>query len=304
MGMKLEKSEWKGNQIYKLIGENLEAWVCPEDGMNVYRVIYEGKQVIAWDDSRFEKGATYGIPVLYPTPNRSENLKIHVDDAVYEARMHGLVRRLPFTVTEEVCGENEVFLSGSLKWDESQENFSCFPYHSILTIRVGIRGNEMTWEYEVDNQEQKELPYGIAIHPFFDKNGQDVKITVPVDSFMEMTEEKIPTGKRIPMEETGVELRKPVPVETLHLDHVYTGYHEGQPILLQYEDFQVSIDATRDFTHVVVFTPDAPFFCVENQTCSTDCFNLYHKGFKEESGLEFVKPGEKKGGKLTFTFQR
>lgn len=302
--MRLEKAEFKGKQIYKLIGEDLEAWVCPKDGMNVYRIIYHGKRVIAWDDTRFESGATYGIPVLYPTPNRSENLKIHVGEDAYDARMHGLVRCLPFAVTKEVCLEKEVLLEGSLKWDETQVDFGMFPYHSILRIRVSIRGNVTNWEYEVENREEKELPYGIAIHPFFDKNGQNVKISVPVDAFMEMTEEKIPTGTLIPMEETGVELRKPVSVEELDLDHVYTKYHEKEPICLLYEDFKVEIDATKEFTHVVVFTPKAPFFCVENQTCSTDCFNLYHKGMREESGLEFVAPGEKKSGKLKFTFSR
>ncbi|MDO4324871.1 MAG: aldose 1-epimerase [bacterium] len=301
--MKIEKSEFKGKEIYKLIGEQMEAWVCPEDGMNVYGIAFEGQQIIAWDDTRFENGVTYGVPVLYPTPNRSDGLKIHIGEDAYDARMHGVVRRLPFAVTKELCLENEAVLEGSLRWDESQEEFFMFPFHSVLRIRVSIRKNVLNWEYEVENKEsEKELPYGIAIHPFFTKNGQDVKISVPVDSYMEMTEEKIPTGKLIPMEETGVELRKPVSVESLDLDHVYTDYHEKEPIRLYYDAFTVEIDATKDFTHVVVFTPKNHFFCVENQTCSTDCFNLYQKGYQKESGLLFVEPNGKKSGKLKFSF--
>ncbi|MDO4295751.1 MAG: aldose 1-epimerase [bacterium] len=300
--MRLEKAEFKGKPIYKLMGEELEAWVCPEDGMNVYRILYRGQRIIAWDDSRFESGATYGIPVLYPTPNRSENQKIHVGDACYDARMHGLVRCLPFAVTKEICLAEEAMLEGSLKWDETQADFAMFPYRSVLRVRVSIRKNVLNWEYEVENKEEKELPYGIAIHPFFDKNGEEVKISVPVDTLMEMTEEKIPTGKLIPMEETGVDLRKPSSVEELDLDHVYTNYHVKEPICLYYDTFRVEIDASSDFSHVVVFTPKAPFFCVENQSCSTDCFNLYQKGKKAESGLEFVEPMGKKSGKLKFSF--
>ena len=37
------------------------------------------------------------------------------------------------------------------------------------------------------------MSYGIAVHPYFNKREQEVKITVPAASVMEMTE-KIPTG--------------------------------------------------------------------------------------------------------------
>lgn len=32
--------------------------------------------MIAWEEERYQRKATYGVPVLYPTPNRSEELKI------------------------------------------------------------------------------------------------------------------------------------------------------------------------------------------------------------------------------------
>lgn len=32
--------------------------------------------------------ATYGIPVSYPTPNRSKNLKITVNGKQFDARLH------------------------------------------------------------------------------------------------------------------------------------------------------------------------------------------------------------------------
>ena len=57
--------------------------------------------------------------------------------------------------------------------------------------------------------------------PYFSKREQEVKISVPAASVMEMTEEKIPTGKLIPAGETVPDLRTPVLVDGLSLDHVY-----------------------------------------------------------------------------------
>lgn len=300
--MKLEKTDFNGRQIYKMTGSRIEVHVCPEDGMNIYQIIYDGNYVVVWDEERFERGGTYSVPVLYPTPNRTRDLKIHVNEESYDARMHGLVRRLPFTVTKEACTEDGILLEGSLQWDEAQAEFSMFPYRSILVIRIRLCEDALSWEYELTNHESRELPYGIAIHPFFSKNNQNVEITVPTDMLMEMTQDNLPTGRLIPIEETGADLRKSAFVEELDLDHVYTGYHQGEPIVIRYEDFKLEIDCTEEFTHVVVFTPKKPFFCIENQTCATDCFNLYHRGLEEESGLLFVAPGKTGSGALKFRF--
>jgi aldose 1-epimerase len=46
-----------------------------------------------------------------------------------------------------------------------------------------------------------------------------------------------------------------------------------------------------DFTHLVHYTPRGErFFCLENQTCSTDVHNLHAKGFTEAAGLKTVAP--------------
>ncbi|WP_320977955.1 hypothetical protein, partial [Hungatella effluvii] len=71
-----------------------------------------------------------------------------------------------------------------------------------------------------------------------------------------------------------------------------------------YNDCRVKLEATEEFGHIVVFTPKAPFFCIENQSCSTDCFNLFAKGFVRESGLQTVKAGEKKSGAIRFVFEK
>ena len=302
--MKVRKTVWNGKEGYLLQNESMEVFVNPADGMNIYQIDWEGRHMIDWEEARYQRKATYGVPVLYPTPNRSENLKIQAYGKQYDARMHGLVKNLPFQVKTAETDGQAALVTGVLEWNEEQPDFAMFPFPSTLSITVKALPDEVVWSYQVDNRGEGELSYGIAIHPYFSKREQEVKISVPAASVMEMTEEKIPTGKLIPAGETVPDLRTPVRVDGLSLDHVYTDCPAGAYAEIFYKDCKVKLEATEEFGHIVVFTPDAPFFCVENQSCSTDCFNLFAKGYARESGLQAVHAGQKKSGEVRFVFEK
>ena len=302
--MKVRKTVWNGKEGYLLQNESMEVFVNPADGMNIYQIDWEGRHMIDWEEARYQRKATYGVPVLYPTPNRSENLKIQAYGKQYDARMHGLVKNLPFQVKTAETDGQAALVTGVLEWNEEQPDFAMFPFPSTLSITVKALPDEVVWSYQVDNRGEGELSYGIAIHPYFSKREQEVKISVPAASVMEMTEEKIPTGKLIPAGETVPDLRTPVLVDGLSLDHVYTDCPVGAYAEIFYKDCKVKLEATEEFGHIVVFTPDAPFFCVENQSCSTDCFNLFAKGYARESGLQAVHAGQKKSGEVRFVFEK
>ena len=302
--MKVRKTVWNGKEGYLLQNESMEVFVNPADGMNIYQIDWEGRHMIDWEEARYQRKATYGVPVLYPTPNRSENLKIQAYGKQYDARMHGLVKNLPFQVKTAETDGQAALVTGVLEWNEEQPDFAMFPFPSTLSITVKALPDEVVWSYQVDNRGEGELSYGIAIHPYFSKREQEVKISVPAASVMEMTEEKIPTGKLIPAGESVPDLRTPVLVDGLSLDHVYTDCPAGAYAEIFYKDCKVKLEATEEFGHIVVFTPDAPFFCVENQSCSTDCFNLFAKGYARESGLQAVHAGQKKSGEVRFVFEK
>ena len=213
--MKVRKTVWNGKEGYLLQNESMEVFVNPADGMNIYQIDWEGRHMIDWEEARYQRKATYGVPVLYPTPNRSENLKIQAYGKQYDARMHGLVKNLPFQVKTAETDGQAALVTGVLEWNEEQPDFAMFPFPSTLSITVKALPDEVVWSYQVDNRGEGELSYGIAIHPYFSKREQEVKISVPAASVMEMTEEKIPTGKLIPAGETVPDLRTPVLVDGL-----------------------------------------------------------------------------------------
>jgi aldose 1-epimerase len=144
------------------------------------------------------------------------------------------------------------------------------------------------------------MPFGFALHPYFStlSGAADTLVSIPADYVMEADDELLPTGRVLDVR--GImyamfDLRQPVPIANLKLDHVYTGLHKSESAVIAYrkQGMKLRISASEDFTHMVIYTPpDAPFFCLENQTCSTDAVNLHHKGLRELAHLLELRPGE------------
>lgn len=111
--------------------------------------------------------------------------------------------------------------------------------------------------------------------------------------------EKLPTGKKIG---EALSLSKGINVNEMNMDDVFINCSDTLKAKILYDDFQISLKATKEFDYVVVYTPDQDFFCIENQTCSANAHNLYEKGFKKESGLAIVKPLESRSGRIWFEF--
>jgi len=159
--------------------------------------------------------------------------------------------------------------------------------------------------YSIHNQGEEELPFGFGLHPYFQKiaGEKGTFVCLPADLVMEATSDLLPTGRLAGVAGTICDLRRPVAVGELDLDHVFTGLRAGEHARIEYRGpgLKVSLEATPDFSHLVLYTPRGEgYFCLENQTCSTDAHNLFDRGFKGESGLKTVKPGETHRGSVTY----
>ena len=90
------------------------------------------------------------------------------------------------------------------------------------------------------------------------------------------------------------------------IDDVYFGMTPQKPTTIDLRDIRLKLllRGSADFTHLVVYTPNADWFCVENQTCSTDAHNLHAKGLVKESHLQIVPPGKKQSGTLEIELEK
>jgi len=282
----------------------MEAWVAPDFGANLCRFSAGGKHIIDFDPQTLAKQDYTGTPVLYPTPNRvrdgvfrwkgREYRQVKAGALVLE---HGLVHGEAWRRGQPEVEEEAASLKTWLDFRPGSAVFEAFPFPHRLGLEFRLGEHGLTVTCSIHNQGEEELPFGFGLHPYFQKlaGEEDTLVCLPADSVMEATSDLLPTGRLVPVGGTICDLRRPVAVGELDLDHVFTGLRAGEHARIEYRGLGMSVrlEASPDFSHLVLYTPRGEsFFCVENQTCSTDAHNLFDRGFRGESGLKIVKPGE------------
>lgn len=289
----------------------LEARISLRYGSNLCQLTYKGMRIIDYDPSLLRTSDFTGTPVLYPAPNRVEDGVFFFDGRKHEQVKrgkrvfeHGLVFDEPWTLINVQAADQNASLITRLDWSTDSPLFSAFPYLHSLSLKFEITENAISIAYDIFNQGSMGIPYGFGLHPYFQKlSGNHTEISVPVAKVMEADERLLPTGAVMPVEGTGLDLRKFTQVGAIDLDHVFLRESGSAPAVIRYPDqgLAVKITATDDFSHWVVYTPEGmPYFCLENQTCSTNAHNLFARGFEEISGLAVVEPGDHKGGKVEY----
>ena len=282
--------------------------ICPDAGDNLFYFKVGEYEIINQPPSISDlRDVHFGTPVLYPTPNRVRNCKytfmgeeIHQVKNGKERYLHGLVYDEPWEFEEPVVSESSVVLKSHITITKDHHLFPSFPYENTIRLNFTLMKNKIRFDYEVENQGTKPLPYGFALHPYFKTydDRKDNLIQVNVKEAFEAIN-LLPTGKLYDVKGTPQDISKPTSLEKLDLDHVYYGVTPKTKVRFIYNNInlQVSLRTSEDFTHIVVYTPvKKNFFCIENQTCSTDAHNMYEKGYKDISHLLIVEPGEKMNG--------
>ena len=245
-----------------------------------------------------------GTPILYPTPNRVRGARFIFNGRTFRFEpndgphfIHGLVRAQNWACDEPVVSKDSVAARSRIAFEPGTEVYSLFPIRNTLELTYTLEPNTIRFDFRVHNEdEHQRLPFGLAIHPYFRIIGprESVRLQVPAQKWMEAID-LLPTGRLVDLEDGPADLRAPTSLRFLDLDDVFWGLQPDRPQIIYYDQIgkKVTLTASELFTHSVVYTPkERPFFCVENQSCSTDAHNLHAQGLKEEAHLTILEPGE------------
>lgn len=291
---------------------NLEAWIAPSHGSNLCRLSAAGKNIIDFEPELLAKSDFTGTPVLYPTPNRVRNgvfryqgkayAQVKRGVTIYE---HGLVHNEPWQSQQPEVKAASVDLKTWIDFDKTSAVFEAFPFTHRLALEFCLTETGMKVTYTIENKDDQAIPFGFGLHPYFMKLSGDEStcVELPANYVMDYTSDCLPTGRLIKVAGTIYDLRQKIKIGALDLDHVFTGRVDGRCAQIYYATLgmRVKLVTTHDFSHLVLYSPrGAAYFCLENQTCSTDAHNLADRDFKTESGLKFVMPGKIQTGSVTY----
>ncbi len=296
-------------------------------GVNVYSIRFKGTELLKTPGSLKDlreanigdlSGFNYGVPVLYPTPNRVRGgaftfggQKISFPPNTGDSFMHGLVHGLTWTDGVMTVNDDSATLDFRLPFAPGSDLYKLFPLPHTLDLAIKVSNDSVRWTYTVDNSKgDKPIPYGFALHPWFLYQGprKDTFVTIPATHVMEATDDRLPTGKLLDLaSHPDYDARQPRSLEGFVRDDVYFGIDSAHPTVIDFREprLKITLATSDEFNHVVLYTPkDQPWFCLENQTCSTDAHNLYAKGLKKESNLLVVEPGKTATGWIEFRFAK
>ncbi|MGI6367450.1 MAG: aldose 1-epimerase [Anaerolineae bacterium] len=285
---------------------------APQQGSNLYSFVVGGTEYMFGPTVMGGQTRLLGSPILYPMPNRVRNATFTFDGRVFTFPanerthfIHGLVQRAPWEVDQPTSDDLGASVRTHIHCTPGTAFFERFPIRNSLELVYRVEPRTLHMDFTVTNDDPVyRLPFGLAIHPYFViPNGREsVTIQVPATHWMEH-EALMPSGRLIPIDQGPADIRQETPLSKLNLDDVFFGLQRAHPQVIRYLDTKKRLTLYGDdfFTHSVVFTPnERPFFCIENQSCSTDAHNLYAQGLQESAHLTILEPGETLSARITF----
>lgn len=303
-----------GIEVYRLSQGKTVVQVAPSAGGNAFSIKVGGIEYLRQPESMDKlPGVGYGNPVLYPMPNRVKGAGFTFDGKRVELKpnagenfIHGLVNRHVWQVESSQVDDSSATLRMLADFGSGTELHSQFPFAHQLFLSVRVTDGHVRWTYEVDNTNGKQsIPFGFALHPYIRYQGErrETFLTNPATHWMESTQQ-LPSGKLVPAEELDYPLGQPMSLAGTKFDDVFWGMQADKPTRIEFRDVgrELTIRASKEFTHLVVWTPERPYFGIESQTCSTDAHNLHAAGMQDAAHLQICPPGERMDGWVEYQF--
>ncbi len=139
---------------------------------------------------------SYGIPILFPFPNRIRDGVLHFRGQRYEVNpnRHGFVRDKRWTVVGTGASDEEgAWLTSHIEANEyPEEILKQFPFPFRLTVTYRLKDSALDMDTEAQNTGEQEMPMGFGIHPYFRRPAQGT-IYVPARKRWELMD-SLPTG--------------------------------------------------------------------------------------------------------------
>jgi aldose 1-epimerase len=237
-----------------------------------------------------QRPTSYGIPILFPFPNRIRDGRFTFQGKTYEINppRHGFVRDKAWRVVAQgASAEAGAWLTASFDArDHAAQILAQFPFPFRLEVTYRLQDGRLEMETVAQNTGDADMPAGFGIHPYF-RRPERGTLTVPAGQRWELAD-SLPTGRLLAVV-GAYDLRGAADLNGMQLDDIYTGVTadaDGQTRCVLTDENAgrqtiVEFDA-RQFPHVVVYTPPAPrrAICVEPNTCPTDAFNLQAHGIE------------------------
>jgi aldose 1-epimerase len=228
-----------------------------------------------------ERGATLGIPLLYPWANRlagfhypgpDGEVELAPDDPLLTLDEHGLPIHgtIPGVLPWEMLGSAQgadTDLHARLDWGR-EELLAIFPYRHTVELHASLAGNRLTIATTVTADGGCEVPVSFGFHPYLTIAGRDRRdwqVELPVARRLRLDERMIPTAIGDPIEPRRFTLGDG------DWDDGLTGLAPTAAFVLSAGARRVELRFCAGYSHAQIYAPPGQqFICFEPMTAPTN----------------------------------
>ncbi len=276
-----------------------QATFVPGAGMVCCSLRHRGVELLAQRSgvrAYAQRGATMGIPLLYPWANRLAGLgypgprgEVQLDPADPLLKLdqnglpiHGAIAgALPWELIEQP-GAGADRVHARLAW-QSAELLAIFPYRHTVELCARVDGARLTITTTVRADGGCDVPVTFGFHPYLtiaDTDHRDWLIELPVASRLLLDERMIPCAAGPP-----VELRR-FRLADGDWDDALTGLEQPVAFSVSAGEHRLEVEFCEGFPYAQIYAPpDQNFICFEPMTAPTNALI-------SRQGLRLLEPGE------------
>ena len=221
---------------------SLAVGIAPELGSNLFRLRAGTHELIHYDPQALRHMDFTGDFVLWPFPNRVRDKRYTYEGQAYSLAevsrpqgnavlIHGLVFDRSWQYEQPLATADTASVATYVEINKDAPYYESYPFESRLALTYTLTHSGLTITYQVDNKGTHDLPFGFALHPYFSllSGSEETLVELPAEVVMEADDELLPTGRLFDVNKimyAMYDLRTPIPVGHLKLDHVYTSLHK------------------------------------------------------------------------------
>jgi len=282
---------------------SLVATFAPRIGMIGCSLEHDGEELLGQRGglaSYASKGATMGIPLLYPWANRlaafeytardrhvlldRESPLLHIDGQT-GLPIHGLLAASPHWEDVSTSADGDgAELSARLDFGAHRDLLAAFPFPHELRMRIALDHDGLLIDTSVEATADVEVPVSFGFHPYLRLPGvarAEWEVDLPVGQRLVLDDKLIPTGETEPVE------LPPGPLGDRTFDDGFCDLGEPPVFALAGGGRRIEVEFGDGFPFAQVFAPaEQEVICFEPMTAAT---NALASGWLQ---LPVARPGD------------
>lgn len=239
-------------------------------------------------DSKYWTGQS---PILFPIVGSLKNGIYYFDGKQYALPRHGLVRNRCFNLLEK---DNEQI---SFLIKSNEDTLKNYPFEFELCITYKLLADGVTIMYEVNNVSEKNMYFSIGGHPAFNadiESGQIQLMTnekVYLQSYRMDIQEGLIKNEKFDVFNHEKEIN--LNFEWFKNNTLIFDAMELKAMVLMDKDSKRGIRVEFEkFPYAGIWTPNAPFLCIEPWYGVTDTVDSIQK-LEHKKGIQVLKPHQR-----------